>query len=281
MTIAQAALTAAVAVLKDAGVAGPARDARLLLADALGVDAGRITLILRDEVAPQDEARFMAHIARRAAREPLSHITGCRAFFGRDFKVSADVLDPRPETEILVETALGLSFETVLDLGTGSGCILLSVLAERPCARGIGADVSAAALGVAGENAARLNLSERAEFVRSDWFHSVNGCFDLIVSNPPYIAADEMAGLSEEVRRFEPAGALTPGGDGLDAYRTITANAARHLAPNGHLAVEIGPTQAQAVRQMFETGGFTDIQVIPDFDSRDRVVFGRKLSTNC
>ncbi len=160
----------------------------------------------------------------------------------------------------------------MLDLGTGSGCILLSCLADMPAATGVGADLSQAALAMAGENAAALGLEERTAFVRSDWFAEVEGRFDLIVANPPYIAAEEMAGLAPEVRDWEPHLALSPGGDGLGAYRAIAAGAAAHLAPAGRLIVEIGPAQGQAVAGLLAGQGFTGIAILPDLDGRDRVV---------
>ncbi len=268
------ALTAAIQALRDADVPDAANDARILMAHALGIDRGRLTLVLPDEVANDVMIRFSMAIDERCARKPVSHIIGTREFFGRDFIVTADVLDPRPETELLVETALAAPFETVLDLGTGSGCILLSLLAENGSATGQGSDTSPAALNIAEQNATRLGLEKRTSFIRSDWFDNIDGRFDLIVSNPPYIAAEEMPALSPEVRNWEPLIALTPGGDGLDAYRVITANAAQHLNPQGRLLVEIGPTQAGAVSSLFEDAGFDGITTLQDIDGRDRVVIG-------
>lgn len=221
-------------------------------------------------------ARFKDLIARRCAREPLSHLVGYRDFYEHRFLVSPDVLDPRPDTEALVRTALEESFARVLDLGTGSGCILLSLLAARDEATGVGTDMSEAALAVAEKNSARLEIGSRASFVRSDWFDALEGQFDLIVSNPPYIAADEMHDLQPEVRLYEPRLALTDEADGLTAYRQITVGAPAHLKPGGRLIVEIGPTQAAAVSAMMADAGFQGISVIPDLDGRDRVVVGHK-----
>ncbi len=270
----QQALRAAVARLAGAGVPDPARDARLLLAQALGIGADRLTLHLPDPLPPDAAARFDAALARRAAREPVSHILGHRAFWGRTFRVSADVLDPRPETETLVVEALKAPFASLLDLGTGSGAILLTLLAECPQARGLGTDLSAAALAVARANAQALGLADRADFVLSDWFAAVTGRYELIVSNPPYIAESEMADLSPEVLR-EPRMALTPGGDGLGAYRAIAARARDHLVPGGRLVVEIGPTQGPAVARLFAAAGLTLPTIHPDLDGRDRVVQAR------
>jgi len=221
-------------------------------------------------------SRFDALVERRMAREPLSHLLGYRDFYKHRFVVSSDVLDPRPDTEDLVVAALDVPFRTVLDLGTGSGCILLSLLADRPEATGTGTDMSKAALAVAAQNVARLELETRATLLASDWFANVDGQFDLIVSNPPYIAASEMAGLQPEVRDHEPRMALTDEGDGLACYRIITAGAPGYLNPGGSLMLEIGPTQGAAVRGMMQAHGFADVVVKPDIDGRDRVVIGQK-----
>ncbi|MCU0815920.1 MAG: peptide chain release factor N(5)-glutamine methyltransferase [Cypionkella sp.] len=272
MTPLAALLPRAVAELRAGGVEEAARDARLLLAHAAGVAADRLTLHLQDPASEAVSARFAALVTRRAAREPLSHLIGWRLFWGRAFAVSSAVLDPRPETELLVATALAEPFTRVLDLGTGSGAILISLLADRPAATGVGVDLSPAALAVARKNAEALGVAERSTWVESDWFAGVEGRFDLIVSNPPYIAAEEMAGLSPEVRLHEPRLALTDGADGLSAYRAIVAGAGAHLAPGGRLMVEIGPTQGQAVAALFARAGLQAIRILPDFDGRDRVV---------
>lgn len=268
------ALRAAIPRLAAAGVPEPARDARLLLAFALQIAPERLTLALPEALAPAAAARFEAALARREGRAPVSHITGRRAFWGRDFRVTPEVLDPRPETETLVALALREPFARLLDLGTGSGAILLTLLAERPGATGLGTDLSAGALGVARANAAALGLEARAAFALGDWFAAASGVFDLIVSNPPYVAAAEMAGLSPEVGH-EPRLALTPGGDGLDAYRALAGGAPRHLAPGGRLLVEIGPTQGTAVAALLAGAGLIGVAVHPDLESRDRVVEAR------
>jgi release factor glutamine methyltransferase len=266
------ALAQAVPVLQAAGVDGAARDARLLLAHAVGVTPDRLILILPDTLSDAALAVFNAVVTDRARRRPLAHLTGQRMFWGRSFTVTQDVLDPRPETETLVAHALQRRFTHVLDLGTGSGAILLSLLADRTGAAGLGTDVSPAALLVAQGNARRLGVA--AQFLRADWFAGVEGSFDLIVSNPPYIAASEMAALAPEVRDWEPHLALTPGGDGLGAYRAITLGVRAHLAPGGTLMVEIGPSQGGAVQAMFRAVGLAEVEVLADLDGRDRVVRG-------
>lgn len=249
--------------LTAAGVPGPRRDARRLWDHAARSAAG------------DTASAFDAAIARRCAREPVSHITGRRAFWRHAFEVTPDVLDPRPETETLVELALAQPFERVLDLGTGSGCILISLLAERPDATGVGTDVSPGALAVAGRNASRLGVADRLILPLSDWFADVGGRYDLIVSNPPYIAEDEMPGLAPELRH-EPRIALTPGGDGLGAYRAIAAGAPACLGPGGRLLVEIGPAQAEAVAALFRASGLDVTGIHPDLDGRMRVVAARR-----
>lgn len=272
---AAAALRAATARLAAAGVEGAARDARLLLAEAMGLAADRLTLHLAEALEATAAARFDAFVREREGRRPVAQILGRRDFWGRTFRVTRDTLDPRPETETLIAEALSEPFARVLDLGTGTGCILLTLLAERAAATGLGTDLSAAALAVAEGNARALGLADHATFVRADWFDGVAGRFDLLVSNPPYIAAAEMAGLAPEVRDWEPPGALSPGGDGLDAYRAICAAAPGHLAAGGRLLLEIGPTQGAAVSALARAAGLAGVRVLPDLDGRDRVVAAR------
>lgn len=275
MTAAQA-LVAAVARLTAAGIDGAARDARVLLAHALGVAQDRLTLHLPDEMTAPQARAYEEALAARITRQPVAQITGQRLFWGLPFRVTRDTLDPRPETETLVAEALAQPFESILDLGTGTGCILLSCLSGMPQATGIGVDLSDAALAVAEANARTLGLIPRARFLRSDWFSAVEGRFDLIVTNPPYIAGDEMPALAPEVRIWEPALALSPGGDGLGAYRRIAAHASDHLQPGGRILAEIGPTQASAVSALFAAAGLEEIRVLPDMDGRDRVVAARR-----
>ena len=265
-----------VSQLDEAGVTDPNRDARLLVALSLGIDVGRLTLHLHDPVEEGAVERAQALVERRKAREPMSHILGYREFYGRRFAVGPDVLDPRPETETLIEAALSHPFQRVLDLGTGSGCILLTLLAENGGTSGVGVDLSDAALKVAHRNAEALGVTDRATFARSDWYQGVEGQFDLIISNPPYIARDEMASLAPEVQKHEPRMALTDEADGLTSYRRIISECMDHLEPNGRLLVEIGPTQAVAVSDMMDQAGLIDVTVMHDLDGRDRVVSGRR-----
>jgi len=271
MTAAQA-MAAATARLRAAGVADPARDARVLLAHAARIEAGRVTLIAPEDLEPDIADRYEQLIALRAVRVPVSHLVGEREFYGRRFKISRDVLDPRPETETLIEAALSQPFKRVLDLGVGSGCILVTLLGEAPDAYGLGTDISEAACLQASANVIMHRVQDRAEIMQSDWLMQVKGRFDLIVSNPPYIALDEMPLLSTEVRVHEPDLALTDGGDGLGAYREIADSAPTHLEKGGRLIVEIGPTQAAAVMALFAQAGLTSLRVLRDLDGRDRVI---------
>ncbi|SDD29480.1 release factor glutamine methyltransferase [Paracoccus isoporae] len=261
--------------LTVAGVADPRRDATLLLAHALELLLGRRVAAhhLSDHLdspamngLPEIYDRL---VMAREARQPVSQITGRRAFWNHEFRVTRDTLDPRPETEVLVAAALDLPWRSVIDLGTGTGAILISLLAARKAARGLGIDISEAALDVARDNAARIGVE--AEFRTGNWLDDVTGPYELIVSNPPYIARDEMADLAPEVSRWEPEGALTDGGDGLSAYRAIAAQARRVLVPGGHVLAEIGWQQGDSVRRIFEAKGAV-VRLIPDLDGRDRVV---------
>lgn len=263
-----------------AGVPDAMRDARVLLAHAMGVGLDRLSLHMHDTPLPDQIAAFRDLSAKRATRIPVSHLTGGRLFWGRRFAVSADVLDPRPETEILIEQALKAPFQRVLDLGTGSGAIFVTLLAENPQASGMAVDLSPAALAMARRNAEDLGVADRGEFRASDWFGAVEGAFDLIVSNPPYIGLEEMPFLSPEVYDHEPHMALTDGADGLTAYRQIAQGVGGFLTPEGRVLVEIGPTQGQAVAALFTAAGLRDVQIYADFDGRDRVVAAKSASTS-
>ena len=272
MSTAGEAMAAAASRLRAAGVPDPARDARILLAHAASVDAARVTLIAPEEIAPEIAERFEHLIALRAVRVPVSQLVGSRAFYGRDFKISRHVLDPRPETETLIERALAEPFDRVLDLGTGSGCILVTLLAENAAARGVGVDLSEDACLQASANAVHHGVAGRAEIVQSNWFERVSGRFDLIVSNPPYLAASEMAQVAPELRDHEPRMALTDGLDGLSAYRVIAAEAQGFLTVAGRVLVEIGWQQGDAVCDIFRASGWGRVDLIPDLDGRPRVV---------
>ena len=266
------ALRAAIPQLRDANIPDPARDARLLLAHAMNIPSDRLTLHLTDTLTAASATHFTTMITARLTHQPIAQIIGNRLFWGRKFTVTKDTLDPRPETETLIVEALKSPADTILDLGTGTGIILLTLLSEWPNAIGMGTDISPAALAVAQTNAQALNLAPRATLTQSNWFDAIPNRYDLITSNPPYIAAHEMQHLSADVLNHEPHIALTPGGDGLDAYRAIAAGAAARLNAKGRLIVEIGPTQGVAVCALFADAGLFAPNITKDFDGRDRVV---------
>lgn len=252
------------------------RDARALMAHVLDVEPGQLTGVLNRIAVPAQISRFEHLVKRRLAHEPVSQIIGHRLFWGRRFRITRDVLDPRPETEVLIDRALRTPAAHILDLGTGSGAILLTLLAEWHMAAGTGVDTSDAALDVAAENARMLGVAPRATLRQGNWFRTVEGIFDLIVSNPPYVTAAEYEELQPEIREWEPTQAITPGGDGLGGYRAILREVWDHLLPGGRLIVEIGPSQATAVCALFVAAGFMQPQVFADLDRRDRVIEAKK-----
>ncbi len=260
------------ATLAGAGIEAPRKEARRILAHALGIDPGRLAGMEHDAAPAEGVAAYLPMIERRAGRAPLSHILGYRDFWTYRFGVTQDVLDPRPETETLVAAALEAPFARLLDLGTGSGCLAATLLAERPEARGVATDISSAALEVARDNAARLGVADRLTLVRADWAEGLTGRYDLIVSNPPYIPAAEIAGLAPEVRDHEPRGALTDGADGLTAHARIAAAARDLLSPGGRLIVEIGPGQGAPVSELFAAAGLVVTGTRADLDGRVRAV---------
>ncbi|MEW9805564.1 peptide chain release factor N(5)-glutamine methyltransferase [Mesorhizobium sp. ZMM04-5] len=272
------------ASLAEAGIDDAALDARVIVEHFSGTS--RTDAIGRPDMAidPRAVAATRDAIARRAAGEPVHRILGFREFYGLKLFLSAETLEPRPDTETLVDAVLPWLRRRVaaggacrlLDLGTGTGAIALALLAEVPQATAVGVDLSADALATAGRNALENGLSERFSAIRSNWFEAVSGRFDAIVSNPPYIESREIATLQREVREFDPARALDGGPDGLDAYRTIAAQAAAHLEPDGLVAVEIGHAQKRDVTHLFERSGFRLVEARSDLAGRDRVlVFGR------
>ncbi len=287
-TIAQA-VSVARARFARAGIASAALDARLLVAYALNVSVAH-TLAERDRpLDPRQAAAIAAVVTRRCAREPLAYITGHREFWSLNFRVTPATLIPRPESETVVETAVRLCPTTaplILDLGTGSGCLLLSLLHTWPDAHGIGVDRSAAALAVARSNAVALGLGPRARFVCADWTTGVHGRFDLIVCNPPYVAATDYRGLAPEITAFEPAGALLAGDDGLEAYGRLAPGLLSLLAPGGLALLEIGAGQAPAVEALLcaqglhRAGAFRDLGgICRVLAARGEMLVQKKLGT--
>jgi release factor glutamine methyltransferase len=283
MTLAEQ-VDAGVRVLRGAGFADDdaRRDAGVLARFALGWD-GATWLTRLGEAAPDDfVAAFPPLIARRAAREPVAYITGQREFYGRSFLVTPDVLIPRPETELLVDTALEhlrtrRPAPSLVDVGTGSGCLAITLALECPAARVIATDVSAAALGVARRNAARLGVAGRIDFRLGALLGDLDEPVDLVVSNPPYVAAGDRASLAADVREFEPHVALFGGADGLAIVRDLVPLAARALAPGAWLILEIGAGQADAVGAIVRDAGLQAIGVRPDLQGIPRVLVAARL----
>ena len=267
--------------LRAAGVESPVMDARLLVEAAAGATRADILSDPRRPLDAEQVNALDALVERRARREPISQILGRQGFWKIMLTVTPDVLTPRPETELVVERALEalpeMTRSNVLDLGVGSGAILLAILADRPAARGLGVDISEEALAVARENAASLGLAGRAALLRGDWTSGLEGgSFDLVVSNPPYVSAGDIAGLEPEVRDHEPRVALDGGLDGLDAYRLLAGEILRVLKPGGRFVVEIGSDQGESVQRLFTRAGADSVRVVQDLARRDRVVEGLK-----
>lgn len=275
------AWTAAKDRLKDAGIDQPSIDARLMLEVAANVTRTEIVTDPYRELTTEQQATLEEYLSRRARREPVSHIIGRKGFWKILLQVNKNVLTPRPETEVIVDEVLKAFPEqmpfSMLDLGVGSGTILLAVLAERPAAKGLGVDASAEALAVARDNAASLDLNNRAALMHGDWTAGLgDGGFDVVVSNPPYIPTAVIDTLEPEVRDHEPRLALDGGGDGLDAYRLLAPEILRVLKPGGMFAVEIGHDQSKAVEALFKTAGAQQVKTIKDLSTHDRVVTGVK-----
>ena len=262
--------------LEQHEVPDPGIDALLLLQFVCGITRAHYYAVREDRMPEEEFDRYMELIQRRSARIPLQQLTGEQQFMGLPFHVSEDVLTPRQDTESLVEEALKRARPgaKILDLCTGSGCILISLLKLGPDLEGTGSDLSEKALEIAAENA-EMNKVE-VSFVQSDLFARIPGTFDMIVSNPPYIVSSVIGSLMEEVRDHEPLMALDGGTDGLDFYRRIVPESVDHLNPGGWLIVEIGYDQGDLVRSIFVDHQYKDIDVIRDLGGNDRVVLGRK-----
>jgi release factor glutamine methyltransferase len=266
--------------LRTAGIESPELDARVLLGHALGLDHTGLIRAGAQQLSELSASAVVRLIARRIAGEPVARIVGEKEFWGLPFIVTPAVLVPRPETETVVELALALIDRNgsrarplrILDLATGSGAILLALLSELPNAHGTGSDIASDALAVARRNAAQVKLGDRASFTVSDFGAALHGRFDLVVSNPPYIASAEIATLSAEVREHDPRLALDGGADGLEAYRAIAADARRLLNPGGHLVIEIGVGQGRVVEPIFGAAGLAIAATRPDLSGIERAL---------
>lgn len=269
------------AALKAAGVDQPSIDARLMLEAAAGATRMDILTDPYRELTADQQATFDDYIGQRSRRRPVSHILGRKGFWKIMLSVTPDVLTPRPDTESILDVVLpafpeGMAF-SLLDLGVGSGAIMLAILAERPAARGLGVDASSEALAVARENASNLDLNTRAAFLHGDWTAGLgDASFEMVVANPPYIPTADIETLDPEVRDHEPRLALDGGPDGLDAYRLLAPEILRVLKPGGLFAVEIGHDQSVAVEALFRAAGADAVRTVKDLTDRDRVVTGLK-----
>ena len=281
LSIAQAVLEAT-QILREAGVPEDRREAGSLLAHALDCDRGFMITHADEVLSEQATGSFREYVERRAAGEPLQYITGHQAFFNLDFEVTSNVLIPRPETELLVEIALDLLPTAdqffVCDVGTGSGCIAISILHERPSARALGIDISPLALPVAQRNAARHGVADRFRLVASDCFSALNisRSFSMIVSNPPYVAEAALPGLQREVREHEPRTALLAGTDGLSVIRRLLEQAPSYLVKHGYLLFEIGFDQHERVERLIDTRLWEVLDIHKDLQGIPRTVALRK-----
>jgi release factor glutamine methyltransferase len=280
--------------LAQKGVDNPQLDARLLVAQALGCD--RLQLALQPErvLTVQEIATLQSLIDRRANREPVARIFGLREFWGLPFALNEATLEPRPDSETLISVCTEQASNTgqahhetpmipnpcllpsVLDLGTGTGCLLLALLHEMPNATGLGLDIAPRAVDQARQNAERLGLSSRATFRVNNWLEGITDCFDIILSNPPYIAHDEIVALMPEVREHDPMVALDGGKDGLDIYRHLIPQLPRHLNPNGFVVFEVGQGQAKSVSALLRIAGFSNVTVRKDFGGIERCVAAKR-----
>ena len=260
--------------LKEVGISNAARESKKILAFVTNHEYSALNWMQEFKISKELKFKFIDLIEQRVSGAPISKIIGKRLFFNSEFFVNENVLDPRPETEVVVSVALEKNFSTVLDLGTGTGCIVISLLKERPDVIGVSVDISKECLNVAKINAETNGVLDRVKFIHSDWFSNVTSRFDLIVSNPPYIGLSELNDLSREVKNFDPKVALFGGRDGLNCYEAIFNDVSRFLNPGGRLITEVGYAQSSIVKKFFLNSGFVDIKVTKDLDLNNRVVSG-------
>jgi len=267
--------------LAAAGIERSRAEARLLVEAATGASRAEIIGFGERALTPPQSEALERLVARRCLREPVSRILGKREFWSLPFAVTPATLDPRPDSETLVSAVLGEIADRqaaleILDLGTGTGCLLLALLSELPQARGTGVDLAPEAVATARDNAAALGLAARAAFLVGDWARDINARFHVVISNPPYIESAAVSGLQPEVARFDPAAALDGGPDGLAAYRLLIPQAAERLVPGGLMALEIGAGQSESVDRLAADAGFTAIGTVHDLAGIPRCLLFRK-----
>lgn len=275
-----AARRAMARTFRAGGLESPELDARVLAGHALQLDHAALAADSERKLTGEEISALSAFAKRRLAHEPVARITGHKEFWSLDLRVTPATLVPRPETETVVEAALDATADRsrplrIADFGTGTGALLLALLSELPNATGAGTDISPLALGTARDNAARLGLARRAQFVLCDYGAALHGPFDLVICNPPYIASSDIARLAPEVRDYDPRLALDGGASGLDGYRAVVADARRILAPDGVLVVELGAGQAAAVAALFHAGGIVAEPPRADLSGHFRALLGR------
>ena len=258
--------------LSRSGIEGAARDARILSAFALEIPISELSLKTNEQVSEKIISKLEKLILRRVNREPISKILGRREFWGRSFFINENVLDPRGDTETLIDFVIEKPVKSVLELGTGSGAIAITLACEWKEVHVTAVDISEKALSLAKINAEKFNVQNKIDFLKSDWFEAVKGPFDLIISNPPYIGLIEKDELSDEVIKYDPEIALFAGCDGLDAFKRIIPNLAKFLNPDGFVVLETGPSQSNQVKIMMNTFGFIDTNIMKDLSGKDRLV---------
>ena len=261
--------------LSGSGIEGAARDARILTAFAIGIPISELSLKLNELVSDQIISKLEKLILRRIDREPISKILGRREFWGRSFSINENVLDPRPDTETLIDFVIEKPVTSVLELGTGSGAIAVTLACEWKHAHLTAVDISEDAISMAKINAEKFNVQNKIHFLKSDWFETVRGSFDLIISNPPYIGLIEKDEIAAEVVKYDPEIALFAGRDGLDAYKKIIPNLPKFLKPDGFVVLETGASQSYQVKKMMNAVGFIDAKIVKDLSGKDRSVVAK------
>lgn len=258
--------------LSGSGIEGAARDARILTANALGTPISELSLKINEKVPEKIIADLEKLILRRINKEPISKILGKRDFWGRSFSINKKVLDPRADTETLIDFVIEKPVKSVLELGTGSGAIAVTLACEWKHVHLTAVDISEDAISMAKINAEKFNVQNKIHFLKSDWFETVRGSFDLIISNPPYIGLVEQDEIATEVIKYDPEIALFAGRDGLEAYKRIIPNLAKFLNPGGLVVLETGASQSNQVKNMMNAVGFIDAKIVKDLSGKDRLV---------